>query len=264
MSGKEQNAVGGSLKSRQADWLDVHGGYVLLAGGLMMIGIAILLADEVAVAPIFTTFGCGLVVLAAFYSRIEGPVKATRQGVAAAVGAAQRLSQDRGFPAEVQEEAVTSAVEKVESVNLSLRMPGDARRAGEEAAAQAVEKLAGRIRRTDLIEDFIEWLVEDAGFPIEEMSQEVETSEGPINLVAKKKDEALIAEMATNARMLGAGNVFRLLHVDIPELTSHAKIRRAFVVPLEQEDELRISDIAELGSMEVYGISPEGKVKRLI
>jgi hypothetical protein len=214
----------------------------------------------VTVAPIFATFGCGLLMLAAFYSRIEGRVEASRRGFAAAVGAAQRISRAEGLPPALQEEAVQLAVE---TVDVSSRKPDEARRAGEEAAMQAVEKLASQLRHGDLVENFVQWLVEEEGVPPEAMQHEARSSDGRVDLLAQKDGEALVAEVTTRARHLGPGNVFRLLHVDVPELSADVQVRRAFVIPSEEKDELRIADIAKLSSIEIYGVSGEGAVERL-
>jgi len=95
------------------------------------------------------------------------------------------------------------------------------------------------------------------------MQQEVRLGDGGIDLVAKKDDEVLVAEMTSLARLLGPGNVFRLLHLDVPELPANARVKRAFVIPSKQRDELRILDVANLSSIDVYGISDEGQVERL-
>ncbi len=259
-TGEDGKSAAGTLKSKPADWLDVHGGFILLTGGAAMIALACLLADEVAVAPIFATFGCGLFVLAAFYSRIEGRVEASRQGFAAAVGAAQRLSRDRNFPSALQEEAVKRAVE---SVDVSSRKPEEARRAGEKAAMQAVDELASRLQRGDLAEDFTKWLVEEEGFPLAGIEQETQSAEGPIDLLASKDDEALIAEISTLPHMLNAAHVARLVRLEVPGSPEHAEVRKALVIPSEQKDELQIAEVAQLGSIEIYGISIEGNVERL-
>jgi hypothetical protein len=256
---QKEISASGPLKSRQADWLDVHGGFVLLVGGVLMIALAGLLAEKVAVAPVFATFGCGLFVLGAFYSRIEGRIEASRRGFVTAVGAAQRLSRDQGFSAELQEEAVKRAVE---NVDISSRKPDEVRRAGEDAAKQAVEEVASELRHDDLVEGFVQWLVEKEGFPLEGMEQEVQSKDGIVDLVARKDREVLVVELTSFAGLLGPGNVFRLLHLDIPGMPADAQVRRAFVVPSEQKDELRISDIAGLSSIEIYGISGEGRVER--
>ena len=255
---EEKESGVGALKSRQADWLDVHGGFVLLLGGCVLIALAGLLADHVAVAPIFATFGCGLLLFAAFYSRIEGRVEASRRGFAAAVGAAQRLSRD--LPAELREEVVERAVENVE---VSSRKPKEARRAGEEAAMRAVEELASRLQHDDLVEAFRGWLIDSEGYSAEGVEEEVRSGGRGVDLLARKDDEVLVAEMKTRTSLLGAGNVFSLLHFD-PKAPEGIKVRRAFVIPVEQKDDLRVADVVEIGSVEIYGVSLDGQVERLI
>jgi hypothetical protein len=256
----EEKGVAGPLKSPQADWLDVHGGFVLLGGGILMIALACLFSAEVAIAPIFATFGCGLFVFAAFYSRIEGRVEANKQGFAAAVGAAQRLSRSHGLPPDLQDEAVKRAVE---NLDVSTRKPDEARRAGEEAAKQVVEEIASEWKPDEAVESFVEWLVEKNGFPLDGMKQEVRSSEGTVDLLAEGSDEVLIAEVSTRAGLLGPGNVFRLLSLEVPDLPADANVRRAFVVPLAQKDELSIATIAGLSEIEMYGVSADGQVERL-
>lgn len=88
------------LKSSVADLLDVHGGYVLLAAGGGLIAVACLFAGRPEVAPTFAVFGAILLILGAFYSRIEGSVEATKDGVRAVVRAAQRQAREQSIPDE--------------------------------------------------------------------------------------------------------------------------------------------------------------------
>jgi hypothetical protein len=69
---RDENAdrVGFSLKSRTANALDVHGRFVLLAGGIALLVLACFFA-KATVTPRFATLGAVLLILAAFYSRID-------------------------------------------------------------------------------------------------------------------------------------------------------------------------------------------------
>lgn len=100
----------GPKRSRFADGLEINGGIVLLAGGVALIVLACVFASEATIAPVFAVFGASMLILGAFYSRIEGDLEATREGVKATVRAVRRRAREQNLSSEIADEALDRAL----------------------------------------------------------------------------------------------------------------------------------------------------------
>jgi hypothetical protein len=105
-------------------------------------------------------------------------------------------------------------------------------------------------------------LVEVENFPADTIGEEMRFGEETIDIVALKDGEALIAEIVPSA-VVGAGLIFRINQLEIPGLPENVTVRRAFVVPLDEQERLD-RNLLEMSSIEVYGVSSAGRVERLI
>jgi energy-converting hydrogenase Eha subunit C len=253
-----------SLKSRPADWLDVHGGFVLLLCGFVLVAVACIFADKTAVAPIFASFGAVLFILAAFYSRIDGVVQATSRGIGIAVKEAQRLSREQNLPPELASEVVNRAIDGVE---ISSRKAANIQRAGETAAQQAVASVTNEARQTEqsVLDDFSTWLAREHGFLLEHQARKVRTDDNrAIDLLAKNRDEVLIVEAKPRARYLGLGNLLQLKDLRPPETADDLRVRRALVFPTNETVNPRLLDTAKSAGIEIYGVGPDGQVDKVV
>ncbi len=97
-------------RTRIADGLETNGGIVLLVGGTALIVLACVFASEPTVAPVFAVFGASMLILGAFYSRIEGVVEATREGVKTTVRAIRRRAREQNLSNEIADEALERAL----------------------------------------------------------------------------------------------------------------------------------------------------------
>ena len=97
-------------RTRIADGLEINGGIVLLVGGTALIVLACVFASEPTVAPVFAVFGASMLILGAFYSRIEGDVEATREGGKTTVRAIRRRAREQNLSNEIADEALERAL----------------------------------------------------------------------------------------------------------------------------------------------------------
>jgi hypothetical protein len=232
---------------------------VLLAGGVGLTALACVFSDKTGVAPVFAAFGAVLVILAAFYSRIEGRVQATRDGIAFAVRAARRGAEEQGLPPDEEAEAIERTIGRFE---VASRSPAAVWRAAEAAAQEAVESV--KLDHQELSRQFARWLT-GQGFSETDVAENVPTSDGgEIDLVAKREGEVLAAEVKTTARLIGPGSVFQWLSLKPPEMSDTDKIRRALVIPAEELTNLREGARSPLrtANFEIYGVARDGHVER--
>jgi len=224
-----------ALKSRAANQLDLLGGFVLLSGAVAFIVLACVFADKAAVAPIFAVSGATLGILAAFYSRIEGNIEATKVGVKAAVRAAQRKS-------------------------------GDAERAGEEAATEAVNAVAAQaniyqLKHQHLVEQFARWLTDTNGF--EDVRRDVLTAQGEFDLIANGRDETMIVEAKVGAGPAAVRHVRELAGRPPPADLIGRTVRRALVISTDKRVSAAVLQEAQAARVEVYAVSNTGSVQRI-
>jgi hypothetical protein len=249
------------LKSRLADSLDVHGGVVLLASGIALIALACVFANKTAVASIFAVFGAVLMILAAFYSRIEGNVEATKEGVKMTVRSVQRKARALGLPPEAEEDAIDRAVDRLE---IPARSRGKIRRAGEAAAAEAVESLAAEVktREQGMLSDFARWLQQTGDFP-NAIRLNVRTPDGwEYDLIADGHEQILIAEAKIGSPTIGVDTVRQIAAMPAPADPHNRRLRRALVVPFTPSlTQAAVEEGHERG-VEVYAWSPGGAIHR--
>ena len=170
----------GPPASKAAAWLEQHGGYVLLVCGATLCGLATLTANRPAVAPIFAAFGCGLIVLGCFYSRIEGGVEASRDGVKTVVREIDRLAGERNVPADLLPAMIEAALDRLPA---SRSQTDDiARRTAESVVSEAIEAQA------QLGAAFSEWLSTQGWSPIYQVGP---SHDAGLDLIAKQKHQAL-------------------------------------------------------------------------
>jgi hypothetical protein len=102
-------------------------------------------------------FGAALIVLAAFYSRVEGPLEAARDGIKLTVKAVERLALARDLHPTAVTEAVESAIDRLV---VPSRRPAEIEQAAEAAATKAVESVTAwaRTRERKAVEIFVAWL----------------------------------------------------------------------------------------------------------
>jgi hypothetical protein len=249
------------LKSRIADSLDVHGGVVLLASGIGLIALACVFADKTAVASIFAVFGALLMILGGFYSRIEGNLEATKEGVKMTVRSVQRRARALGLPPEAEDDAIERAIDRLE---IPARGRTKIRRAGEIAAAEAVESLAAEVRAREhsMLRDFARWLEETGDFP-NAIRRNVRTPEGwEYDLIADGREQVLIAEAKIGSPTIGAETVRQIAALPAPADPHNRRLRRALVVPFTPSLTQGAVEEGQASGVEVYAWSPGGHIHR--
>jgi hypothetical protein len=250
-----------ALKSRAADALDVHGGFVLLLGGVALIVLACVFASTPAVAPIFAVSGASLLVLSAFYSRIEGNVQATKDGVKAAVRAAQRKSEEVDLPASLLPEALDRTIDRLQ---ISSRRHQDIELAGEQAATEAVEAVARdpRAIQAHIIDRFTDWLASKEGGEFRVIRKNVLTPQGEFDVIADGLDEIVIVEAKASRRPNGW--IIRELAQRTPPADLRPRsVRRALVLPADATLTRSAKSVAQATGVEVYRVRDDGEVFRM-
>jgi hypothetical protein len=234
----------------------VHGGFVLLVGGIAMTALACVYASSPAVAPIFAVFGAVLLICAAFYSRIEGNLRAGREGVSFGVSAAQRASRHRKLPPDLALEAISETVQA-----LNERAAPTAREA-EAIAEKIVANVAtdARERHDDLLDQFSLWLMKEEGFRRYSMSPPQ-----PFDFVAERDQDLMLVEVKTGRRPIMPDVVARLKQA-IPPDAAGRRVRRALVVASGHPIATTAVDLvaSSEGQVEIYELWPNGDVKRVI
>jgi hypothetical protein len=249
------------LKSPAANLLEVHGGFVLLLIGVGLIVLACLFADKATVAPIFAAFGAVLIILAAFYSRIEGNLAATKDGVRATVRAAQRKSHERELSSDLTAEAVSRAVD---ALKIPSRRPAEIQRAAEDAAVQAVDSVASeaRLREFQILSRFSAWLETEGGFSV--VRTHVRTPQAEYDLLADSSDTILMVEAKAGSKPVGVNVVRQVLGTPSPADLHERRIRRAVVVPADLKVTQAAIHEAKIAGVEIYEVWEDGRVLRVI
>jgi hypothetical protein len=181
----------GVVPSRAARWLEHHGGYVLVAAGCVLVGLGVWRADKPAVAPILVLFGAAMILLGAFYSRIEGSVEATKDGVKAVVREVERVAMDQGLSPDEFAQLLTLALDRyTPESGRATQVLSSARRAAEDAAADPDLSPIALERR--LASAVTAWLAAK-GWTVEDY-----TTGGPdigYDMLALKEAEQLLIEL---------------------------------------------------------------------
>lgn len=244
------------LKSRWADWLDVHGGFVLLVGGFGLITLACVFAGSPAIAPVFAVFGAVLLLCAAFYSRIEGSLSANSEGVRFGVRAAQRAAQERDLPPEAEYQAILATLDQLE-----LQPPRGLLEV-ENIANRVADSFADENRRNELeiLDRFATWLVSESGFA--KVRAEARAANESFDLVAENDEEVLFAEVKAGRRIDG-GVMLRVAGLPVPERPGK-RVRRALVIPSEIATTMEALDFAAASGVEVFEVWPDGTIQRVL
>lgn len=179
------------VASGPARWLDRQGGFILVIAGAALIALGIWRADKPAVAPLLTVFGAGMILLGAFYSRIEGSVEATKDGIKAVVREVERVAVASDLSPDEFATLISAALERFEPESHRRTQVLDAaRRATDEAVADpeaspiALEKqLAGYV---------IEWL-KPQGWEVTDYT--MARRDVGYDLLATREDQQLLIEL---------------------------------------------------------------------
>jgi hypothetical protein len=201
-------------RERIADGLEINGGIVLLAGGIALIILACVFASEPTVAPVFAVFGASMLILGAFYSRIEGDVEATRKGVKATVRAVRRRAREQNLPDEIADEALDRAL-------WSHSHPSTAwgNFAAEARAERAISEVQTEHER--VVGAVAHWLKRD-GYKVSRPAH-------GIDLVGSRDDGAVGVEVKVSLA-IGVAPVRQVASFQLPT-DSHSKFRRILVFP---------------------------------
>jgi len=143
------------LASRSARRLEQLGGFLLLLAGAALVGLGIWRADKPAVAPLLIVFGAGMILLGAFYSRIEGNIEATKDGIKAVVREVERVAVASDLSSDEFAVLLSLALERLEAkavrpseVLEAARVAADEAAADPDASPIELERrLASDVRR---------------------------------------------------------------------------------------------------------------------
>lgn len=216
--------------------------------------VAAALADRPAVAPIFAIFGCCLLVLGSFYSRIEGGVEATREGVRTVVREIDRMAEEHRLSPSVVPDLIEMALDRLSGESARVE---DARSAAQHVVERAVTE------QTHLATSFSTWLVEQGWT---EVFTTGPSADAGFDLIAKRPGRVLgvvllnrLGVSAMNVRRSAALKGARLMVAG--ELVS---ITDVAVVSHYRWDEMHpytAQAAAEL-AVEVYTVDDEGNVRK--
>lgn len=240
--------------SKTARWLEQQGGFVLILAGAGLIALAAILAERPAVAPLFTIFGATMVILGCFYSRIEGAVEASKDGVRMVVREVERLADREGLPAEVVPNLIEEAIERYEPPS---RRPQEVRRAARDVAEQVVSG-AGYRHEQELVLAFGVWL-ERQGWNVELSNLRAGRE---LDLLATKAEETLAVEVKNYRRPVGQEVIQQVAGLRM--LLGRPSVRVALVVRAESGITRAASEAASRLGVEVYAVQDDGDVAVLV
>jgi hypothetical protein len=163
---------------------------VLVGIGSALVGLAVWRSDKPAVAPLLVVFGAGMILLGAFYARIEGSIEATRDGIKAVVQEVERVAVDRDLSRDDFAELLALALDRYEPPRgKPSEILTAARRAAQGAASDPAESPAALERR--LAEATATWLESD-GWSVERYEQ---WRDFGYDMRALKDEEELLVEL---------------------------------------------------------------------
>jgi hypothetical protein len=244
------------LRSRAANELDVHGGFVLIGGGVGLVALACIFASQATVAPIFAVFGATLLVIGAFYSRIKGPLRAGRDGFSFTVDEAQRLALERDYPPDIIEQIPDRVAEVVTSPRISERV-------AEDVADYVVRSFSSDVRSREegLLNHFGTWL-EEQGLPT--VRKHVRTPDFGYDLIAENPDTIVIVEAKLGPKTVGTFAVNQALAMPPPADLHGRRVRRALIVPYELKVSEAAIGLAATRGLEVYEVADNGGIKQVV
>lgn len=251
------------VASRGGGGVEARGDYLLLVGGCGLVVLACVFRGSPPIAPVFGVLGPILFVLGAFYARIEGPIEATKDGVRLVVRATTSRARELRFPDDLTEEAVDRAIDEV---RFSSRKPAEIRRAAESTADEVVKALAQepRAKAWAVATAFAGWLDTDGGFGI--FQHQGSPSGQRRTMIAERADEVLLVRVKVprDSEPLDVDQVRALVDWEPPKRFSDRKVRRALVVPSDATLTELALDEAKRANIEVYKVSPDGRVQRVL
>jgi hypothetical protein len=247
----------GAPASRTASWLEQQAGFVLIAAGAALIALGAVLAERPAVAPLLVVFGAGMVTLGCFYSRIEGALEASKDGIRTVVREIDRLADEKDIPAEAVPELIEEAIDLYEP---SSRRPQEVRRAGREAAEASVRREVSYAfeRERHLTQSFGAWL-RDEGWVVEEVA----THRIGFDMLARKDGDELAVEFAISSRPIDGRLVGRVASKHDMWRRKNPKRRIALVVPAEPGVTSGGMEVARHFDLELYTVGEHGSVEML-
>ena len=175
-------------------------GLPFISGG-GLIALSVWQADMPAVAPLLVVFGAAMIILGAFYARIEGNVEASRGGVKAVVREVERVASDQDLAVDEFADLLTLAFDRYlptarKETNDRVYLQA-AKRAADEAASdpenspRAIEQ-----RMTDAAG---RWL-RSRGWTLDDLTGRRDFG---YDLRAKRNDDELLIELKSSRGPLG-------------------------------------------------------------
>lgn len=238
-------------------WLEQHAGFVLIAGGAALIALAAVLADRPAVAPIFALFGSAMLILGCFYSRIEGRMEATKDGVRAVIREIERLTDEQDLPPEAVPDAIDAALEaywrSAARRSDTFQMVQDAARLGVESA---------RITHERILNAFAQWLMANGW----RVTHQVSRRGAQPDLLAERAEETLVVEVkapasGSRSRVMGVRQVQSYVQALREEFPS---ARGALVVSSTDKFSYLTARAARELDVDVYSVDDGGEVRRVL
>jgi hypothetical protein len=244
------------LRSTLANQLDVHGGFVLLGGGIALIALACVFASQATIAPVFAVFGSTLLVIGSFYSRIKGPLQAGRGGFSFAVDEAQRMAREEGYPPDITERIPDRVAEVVTSPRISPS-------AAEDVADYVVRSFSSdvRLREEALLDHLGEWLKEQG---LSTVRKHVRTPDFTYDLIAENADTIMIVEAKLGPKTVGSFAVNQVLAMPPPADPHGRQVRRALIVPYELKVSTAAIDVAVTRGLEIYEVGDDGGIRKVV
>jgi hypothetical protein len=236
-----------SSRWRVADELEANGGLVLLGAGVALIVLACLFAQQATVAPIFAGFGAVMLILGAFYPRIEGNVEASREGLRTTVQALRRRAREEELPADVADEALDRALAQTSTLNWDRWLTAHlaesrAERAIGEAQSEHEAILAALER----------WLAGNG--------YHVKREVGGVDLIGKGAAGVAMVETSVS-RSIDVATVHRLTLFNPPRGTARpAKVRRILAFPAASKVTKAAGAAAQQLEIELVSVDRDGQV----
>jgi hypothetical protein len=247
-----------ALMTHLENALEAPGRIILWLSGAGLIALACLFAANATIAPIFAAFGAGIIVLTAFYSRVDGQAKVSARSVELTLAAALAGARERNLPSDELPAVAGRAVENVAYAGRAK----DAREAARAAGREAVEWGAtqAQARHDDVLRSIEEWLIADGAFA--SVRRDVRTPIANYDVIAETGDAALLLE-AIVGLTVDRRAVRQLLALPIPADLGVRHVRRALAVPADTTLTSTAVNEAGAGGVEIYEVWPDGRVEQV-
>ena len=231
--------------ARIADGLEINGGIVLLASGIVLVVLACVFASEATIAPIFAVSGPSMLILGAFYSRIEGDIEATREGVKATVRALRRRAREQNLPDEIADEALDRALWNRSGPGATWKDLG-----AEMRAEQAISEV--QTEHEKMVATIARWLEED-GYKVSRPAHGVD-------LVGVRADEIVGVEVKVSLA-LGVAAVRQVASFQLPSDPARTQSRRILAFPSHAGASTAAQAEAVRLKVELMTVDDQGNVK---